>query len=642
MSSAPGFTTQRSPSPSQSQSTDSQFNDWDVVSIASNNDLTVRSLSDGLEVAPTEDYEQMTSAGSDHGVDTSVENDVEVDECEEGYWCDGCPKFEGLFGPYGFERHSERRYGRQEDYESEYHYEGKGDYEGEDGDVGEDWYEGQGDNEKENEYQAEGGHAGEEEFEVDDGYEGQDGYVGEEDYEGEDSYEAEDDFEGEVDYDGGDMEEHGSTDTKEEITHRAEDKIESHGKEDSKEKPRGHASKNALRPFIFVVGKSGSGKSTFIEDLTDCKLNTGKSTIYSAGPRCRNWDPNQAWTAPNPPAPMHFEYQVCRCHIGGQEYLFIELPSLNFSRADLGLHFELYHHLLKENVLDRQRIIMAGVIFVFDASQHRLTPTEIHNIKYMKALFGPTLFKYMLIVCTKWDLVRPELCSETFSNFSINIVDHPVLRSILNPTPPFMGKNTRSSSYKGAELYHHGLYKQAPGWPVDIFVVPITSREQRNQMAVNVFRQFYDGVTASATSGLQIRRELIGPVGTWNDGIRPASQRIIERGFACDGEIILSIDENDFVQVLDLPPYFPNDLALTLHQPDSQKTKPVPPEQHTSLTPKLLAIRLRQPTSPKTKPLTLHQSPGLGGEEADLDGQALGRPVNSNQQQGRPKQEKEQ
>ncbi|KAI8297924.1 hypothetical protein K4K59_003140 [Colletotrichum sp. SAR11_240] len=128
--------------------------------------------------------------------------------------------------------------------------------------------------------------------------------------------------------------------------------------------------------LIFVMGKSGTGKSSLLNELTGMDLHVG--TSLKSGTR---------------------QYHVCPAVIDHQQYLFID--TAGFGAADLDNEGNFQDIMTCLETL-RPFVTFAGVLFVY-GQMERLQCNDLLTMRWIECFCGPRFFQNITIVTTKWD-----------------------------------------------------------------------------------------------------------------------------------------------------------------------------------------------------------------------------------------------
>ncbi|EAQ88328.1 predicted protein [Chaetomium globosum CBS 148.51] len=176
--------------------------------------------------------------------------------------------------------------------------------------------------------------------------------------------------------------------------------------------------------LIFVVGQTGTGKSSLLKELTGQDINIGKS--HKSGTE---------------------EYEVCPAVIDGEQYLFVDTAGFGAGdRKDFDNFFDVV------TCLDALApfVTIAGLIFVYGGTQERMYAHDLTTTQWVKCFCGPEFYQYITIVTTKWDMLQQEAFTEAWERFD-GVVKDPVVADILSPAP------AGTKRYHPGSVYHHGV-----------------------------------------------------------------------------------------------------------------------------------------------------------------------------------------
>ncbi|KAI0465524.1 P-loop containing nucleoside triphosphate hydrolase protein [Xylaria cf. heliscus] len=249
---------------------------------------------------------------------------------------------------------------------------------------------------------------------------------------------------------------------------------------------KGAASKSVIKyiekhltgtKLIFVVGQSGTGKSTFLREISGMELHIGKSR--NSGTK---------------------NYQVCPAMIEGEQYLFIDTPG--FGAADID-DMDCFCDIVACLDVLGPFVTVAGLIFVTGGNQERLTAQELKTLQWMKCFCGPEFYKHITIMTNKWDKISEDDFEETWVSMLNMLEENPSISEILNPQSTF---KHNSGHYEGGQVYHHGVVLDDgnPNVPLNRLTVRRHVKE-RSDMAVAMIQSRY---RKSPGVKLQVVREM--------------------------------------------------------------------------------------------------------------------------------------
>ncbi|KAF1837264.1 hypothetical protein BDW02DRAFT_628177 [Decorospora gaudefroyi] len=198
--------------------------------------------------------------------------------------------------------------------------------------------------------------------------------------------------------------------------------------------------------LIFVVGKSGKGKTSLLRELTGLDLHVG-STLKAGT----------------------MSYQVCPAVIRNEQYLFIDTPGFGACIEDDDNHREIWSCLAALGPI----VTFAGVLFVWGPPDTRMTFEDQKTIRWVQTFCGPKLFKQITVITTMWDKLSEEGVEEDWKLIEelMRSVD---MERLLNPP----------GSHHGGQFYHHGFPK-GEGGPTTFSKI-ISKRKNPEQRAIEI------------------------------------------------------------------------------------------------------------------------------------------------------------
>ncbi|EED11934.1 hypothetical protein TSTA_000120 [Talaromyces stipitatus ATCC 10500] len=217
--------------------------------------------------------------------------------------------------------------------------------------------------------------------------------------------------------------------------------------------------------LIFVVGETGSGKTTLLGEITGQDLKIGHSANSGT-----------------------LGYQVLPAIIHGKQYLFVDTPG--FGAADLQ-NREVYEDIMSCVCTLGQWVTVAGIMFVHDARQQRLTQSEMTTIRWLECFCGPQFFQNVTIVQTQWDRITEDDVDQ--ARDIAEELQTSAFKDILFP------KHVR-----GGCVYNHGV-RVGNGSDWDIFSRKRNPAE-RSQMAADFVQYQYE--RCDGVGRLQVLEEL--------------------------------------------------------------------------------------------------------------------------------------
>ncbi|TEB22531.1 P-loop containing nucleoside triphosphate hydrolase protein [Coprinellus micaceus] len=149
--------------------------------------------------------------------------------------------------------------------------------------------------------------------------------------------------------------------------------------------------------FIAVMGQTGVGKSTFINTVTESsqQLEVGHGL-------------ESCTQAVQLSEPLQFQ---------GRNVVFIDTPGFDDSDADRS-DADILRMIADHLVEAKQRL--AGVVYVKDISQVKMTGSACNNLHLFKKICGEDSLRNVAIVTTKWGRVPEEEGKERQRNLEIN------------------------------------------------------------------------------------------------------------------------------------------------------------------------------------------------------------------------------
>ncbi|KAI9728601.1 MAG: hypothetical protein M1834_007629 [Cirrosporium novae-zelandiae] len=172
--------------------------------------------------------------------------------------------------------------------------------------------------------------------------------------------------------------------------------------------------------LIFVVGQSGTGKTTMLQELTGMDLKVGVKINSGT-----------------------MQYQVCPAIIHGEQYLFVD--TAGFGAADMNdiANFEDICNCLEAL---SPFVTVAGVLFVYGHPKTRMSKEDLKTVQWIECFCGPEFYRNVTIVTSQWDALSLDGVETTWESLDSLLAHHDV-DQILNPPDP----------YYGGSVYHHGF-----------------------------------------------------------------------------------------------------------------------------------------------------------------------------------------
>ncbi|KAI0420847.1 P-loop containing nucleoside triphosphate hydrolase protein [Xylaria grammica] len=179
--------------------------------------------------------------------------------------------------------------------------------------------------------------------------------------------------------------------------------------------------------LIFVVGQSGTGKSTFIKEISGMDIHIGKT--------------RKSGTT---------NHQVCPAIVDDEQYIFIDTPG--FGAADIP-DMDCFCDIIACLDALGPFVTVAGLIYVTGGNQERLTQQELKTIQWIKCFCGPQFYRHITIMTSKWDRMSEDDFEEGFESMLSLLKDDPEISEIINPS----ADSNNSEPCQGGSIYHHGL-----------------------------------------------------------------------------------------------------------------------------------------------------------------------------------------
>ncbi|KAH7310142.1 P-loop containing nucleoside triphosphate hydrolase protein [Rhexocercosporidium sp. MPI-PUGE-AT-0058] len=194
-------------------------------------------------------------------------------------------------------------------------------------------------------------------------------------------------------------------------------------------KAKGGASKQVVKfvktylggtKLIFVVGQSGTGKTTMLRELSGLDLKVG-GTLNSGT----------------------LQYQVCPALIEGEQYLFVDTAGFGAADLDDSANFE---NILSCLTALSPFVTIAGLIFVYGSMENRFKEADVKTIQWVQCFCGPEFYRNIVIVTNMWDQYKEKQFRKQWEKLS-DFTRNENVKQILNPP----------ERYHGGHIYHHGL-----------------------------------------------------------------------------------------------------------------------------------------------------------------------------------------
>ncbi|KAI1653925.1 P-loop containing nucleoside triphosphate hydrolase protein [Daldinia decipiens] len=207
--------------------------------------------------------------------------------------------------------------------------------------------------------------------------------------------------------------------------------------------------------LIFVVGQTGTGKSTILRELTGLDLKIGYT--WKSGTR---------------------KYEICPAIIDGEQYIFVDTAGFGASDMDDTASYEDIMSCLQAL---GPFVTVAGLIFLYGKIENRLRTEDLKTIQWVQCFCGPEFFQNIIIMTNKWDSWSPDDFEEAWERVP-ELLHHEELNQILDPP----------GRYSGGTVYHHG-FPEGKG-SVDSYGLVLNRRrhsQKRGKELRRLVRQHY-------------------------------------------------------------------------------------------------------------------------------------------------------
>ncbi|PVF95466.1 P-loop containing nucleoside triphosphate hydrolase protein [Serendipita vermifera] len=202
--------------------------------------------------------------------------------------------------------------------------------------------------------------------------------------------------------------------------------------------------------LIAVLGPTGTGKSTFINAISDSDLQTSDDAFSCT----------QEVHASRP-----FE-------VGGQDIILLDTPGFDDSHRSDNEILEEVAKFLKESY--KKNKLLTGLLFFYPILSMRAGGTTLRNIRLFLELVGSKSFKSVVVVTTMWDMVTKEFGEKRWKQLQES--DH-LFKGLLDG---------------GGQIMRH-LYGEA---------------EESRQSAQNILEALLDHEIREKTTKLRIQEEM--------------------------------------------------------------------------------------------------------------------------------------
>ncbi|KAK3900986.1 P-loop containing nucleoside triphosphate hydrolase protein [Staphylotrichum tortipilum] len=219
--------------------------------------------------------------------------------------------------------------------------------------------------------------------------------------------------------------------------------------------------------LIFVFGRTGTGKTTLLKELTGMDLKVGEK--LGSGTH---------------------HYEICPAIIAGDKYIFVDTPGFGAADKD---NFETMKDIMSCLLALGPFVIITGALFVYDSAQDRLSQDEAITIRWLQCFCGPDFYEKITVVSNKWDqLVAKERLKKKALFEDLQVRSD--LAQVLNPP----------GRYRSGHVYHHGIRTDTMGNWCEALDHEESIPERKAQ-AQEMIQKWYAN---PATVKLQIRKEL--------------------------------------------------------------------------------------------------------------------------------------
>ncbi|KAF4499526.1 hypothetical protein FAGAP_4316 [Fusarium agapanthi] len=176
--------------------------------------------------------------------------------------------------------------------------------------------------------------------------------------------------------------------------------------------------------LIFVVGKSGTGKTSILSELTDHDDLQPCITL-------------QAGTK---------SYRIIPGIIDDEQYLFIDTAGFaDRDRDDI----ETFKDSVSSLIAFGSFVEVVGVLFVIGDPGTRLDQHDAKTLRWLQCFCGPDFFRNITIVTSFWDKYNASAFKQAYNRMQSLYKDE-MFEKMLNPSTP-------EKRYHGAHIYHHGV-----------------------------------------------------------------------------------------------------------------------------------------------------------------------------------------
>ncbi|KAM0547234.1 hypothetical protein ACHAPJ_010496 [Fusarium lateritium] len=176
--------------------------------------------------------------------------------------------------------------------------------------------------------------------------------------------------------------------------------------------------------LIFVVGKTGTGKTTILSELTGlAELEAGKT--LKAGTK---------------------EYHVCPAIIDDEQYLFIDTAGFGDPYCD---DVEIFRNTVSCLMAFGPFVQVVGVLFVIGNPGTRLDRQDAKTLRGLQCFCGPGFYRNITFVTSFWDSYNAASFRQALARTQ-SLYEDEILAQVLHPSDSY-------KRYHGAHIYHHGV-----------------------------------------------------------------------------------------------------------------------------------------------------------------------------------------
>ncbi|KAJ3549700.1 hypothetical protein NM208_g364 [Fusarium decemcellulare] len=176
--------------------------------------------------------------------------------------------------------------------------------------------------------------------------------------------------------------------------------------------------------LIFVVGKTGTGKTTILSELTGLPgMETGET--LKSGTR---------------------EYHVCPAIVDDEQYLFIDTAGFGDRDHD---DVETFRNTVSCLISFGSFVQVVGVLYVIGNPGTRLEQQDAKTLRWLQCFCGPAFFRNVTFVTSFWDTYNEAAFKQAHDRMQSLYADN-IVNQAINPASP-------EKRYHGAHFYHHGV-----------------------------------------------------------------------------------------------------------------------------------------------------------------------------------------